>query len=82
MEPQYAELAGRIEALGRFVLALTETLERQDIIDGPRFCQGLRKHAQALSFEGDHLETARQMLYQAADTLDMARSSRPRLDGR
>lgn len=75
-DPDFHELAGRIEAIGRSVLHLTAVLEDAGLIDGPRFSDGLRKSFRPGELSPPHLEAATKTLQEMADALDSARSWR------
>ena len=75
-DQEFAELAGRTEAVARLSLALVATLEDAGIIDGPRFAQGLRQGIQATEAVPQHLHVAQRTLEELAAALDGARSHR------
>lgn len=75
-DQEFAELAGRTEAVARLSLALVAALEDAGIIDGPRFAQELRQGIRATETAPMHLHVAQRTLGELADALDGARSYR------
>ena len=75
------ELAGRIEGIGTAFMLLVETLEKQDMINGKRYCASLRRFEKALCFPGPHLGAAKRTLREVAKALDDARKRRQELAG-
>lgn len=73
---EFDELAGRIEGVGRMVLALIADLESRELLNGERFVQALRSTAQALHFEQAHLEATRRTMLETAKALESAREVR------
>ncbi|SCU73308.1 conserved hypothetical protein [Cupriavidus necator] len=74
-EPEFNEVAGRIEGVSRCVLRLVETLAMTGVIDGPRFADGLRTAVRP-NCSPAHLEVAARTLQELAASLDDARSWR------
>lgn len=70
---EFDELAGRIEGIGRMVLALIADLEDRELLSGVRFSESLRSSAEALCFEGPSLASTKRTLLETADALDAAR---------
>lgn len=79
---EFEELAGRIEGLGRLVLAVIADLEDREMLNGVRFCRSLRSTAEMLSFDRRHLEATKRTLQETADALDGARRQRQESGGR
>ena len=75
-ELEFNELAGRIEGLSRVVLRLVATLEDAQLIDGPRFADGLRGSVRPRGPDDQILVRAFQVLDDVADALDAARGRR------
>lgn len=69
------ELAGRIEAVSKFVLQLAAELEMTGVIDGPRFSQRLRG-AERPEDQIEYIRIGRKRLAGMADMLDAARAAR------
>jgi len=69
------ELAGRIEAVSKFVLRLAEELELTGVLDGPLFCNRLRGPAR-MDNQVEYLRIARKRLAGMADWLDEVRAER------
>ena len=69
------ELAGRVEAVSWFVIRLAAELEIAGLIDGPSFCQQVRK-PRWRSDQLERMQVAAWRLDQMADLLDQARASR------
>ena len=69
------ELAGRIEAVSKFVLHLAAELEMAGLIDGPRFSRRLRGSPR-MPDQVPYIQRARECLTVMADTLDAARADR------
>lgn len=78
-EPDFNELAGRIEGVAKAVMCLTAALEDAQIIDGLRFANGLRNVIRPDSQSPPHLAVAQATLREMASALDVARSSRQAL---
>ena len=72
------ELAGRIEAVSKFVLHLAAELEMTGALDGPVFCQQLRGPAR-MEDQVEYIRIARQRLGRMADWLDEGRAAREAL---
>lgn len=72
------ELAGRIEAVSRFVLRLAEELELVGVLDGPAFCRRLRG-PERMTDQVEYLHIARQRLERMAEWLDEVRAEREAL---
>ena len=70
----FADLAGRVEGIGRAVLHLTTLLERAEIIEGPTVSHAWRTSLPERP--GTALETARQTLIDLARELDRSRAVR------
>lgn len=79
--PDFDELAGRIEGIGTALMLLVETLEKKDMINGKRYCALLRKFEKELCFPGPHLGAAKRTLRETAKALDGARKHRQNLAG-
>lgn len=79
---EFDELAGRIEGIGRMVLALIADIEDRELLSGVRFSESLRSSAEALCFEGPSLASTKRTLLETADALDAARGARKKLGGR
>ena len=75
-DQEFAELAGRTEAVARLSLALVAALEDAGIIDGSRFAQKLRQGIRATDASPMHLHVAQRTLGELASALDDARSYR------
>lgn len=69
------ELAGRVEAVAKFVLELAAELEMKGVIDGPRFSQRLRG-SDRIDDQVEYIRVARRRLEGMADRLDGAREAR------
>ena len=69
------ELAGRVEAVAKFVLQLAAEMEMEGLIDGPRFSERLRGQARPED-QIAYLRIARSRLAGMADCLDEARAAR------
>ena len=72
------ELAGRIEAVSKFVLHLAAELETTGVLDGPVFCWQLRG-PERMEDQVEYIRIARQRLGRMADWLDEARAAREAL---
>ncbi len=75
-ELEFNELAGRIEGIGKCVLHLVAMLEEAEIINGPRFADGLRTAVRPGQHSPAHLEAAARTLQELAAALGEARSWR------
>ena len=74
-DAQFKELAGRIDGVGRVLAMLIADLEMQERLEGNRFCQHLRRYADARGRHQEHLKCV-QVIRQIADELDDARLTR------
>jgi hypothetical protein len=72
------ELAGRIEAVSKFVLRLAAELETTGVLDGPVFCGQLRG-PERMDDQVEYVRIARHRLDRMADWLDEARAVREAL---
>ncbi|WP_133247345.1 hypothetical protein [Azospira sp. I13] len=75
-EQNFNELAGRIEGLARVVRCLVATLEDEQLIDGSRYGESLRRDGQPHQGDGVMLVRARKVLRDIADQLETARNLR------
>lgn len=75
-QDDFDELAGRIEGVSTVLLHLIADLEMREIMDGPRFTQGMRRAAEQLQFPQPHLEPTKRTLLEMASALDAARKNR------
>lgn len=69
------ELAERIDGVGRVLMALIADFERRELLDGERFCSGLRQAAETRRTVAG-LETSAQVIEQIVGELDAVRSAR------
>lgn len=74
-DPDFNELAARVDAVGHTLLFLIAELELQGAVDGPRLSQTLRRFGHG---RGQHpgLERCGQVMQELAQRLDTARASR------
>lgn len=72
------ELAGRIEAVSKFVLHLAAELETTGALDGPVFCRQIRG-PDRMDDQVEYIRIARQRLGRMAEWLDEARTTREAL---
>ena len=72
----FDELAGRIDGMGRALLALAAVLEQAGVIDGPRLTSAMRAMPAPGRANESLLSASRQTLLDLADQLDDARSRR------
>jgi hypothetical protein len=75
-DADFNELAGRIQGMGDFLLALTAALEVQQVIDGERFTRNISQFAENRCFDGEHLEATKRTLSELARFLTEARQYR------
>ncbi|WP_026601663.1 hypothetical protein [Methylomonas sp. 11b] len=75
---QYEALAGRIDALAHFTLALAARLEMSDLMDGAVFTDQLRNTAQSRNIPDRPIctQASRAMLTELLDRLDDMRTFR------
>ena len=69
------ELAGRVEAVAKFVLQLAAEMEMEGLIDGPRFSERLRGPVR-MQDQADYIRGMRNCIEHMADQLDQARAHR------
>lgn len=69
------EIAERVDGVARVVMALIADLERRELVDGARFCAGLREMAEGRRTVAG-LATAARVIEQIAAELDEAREVR------
>lgn len=69
------EIAERVDGVARVVMALIADLERRELVDGARFCAGLREMAEGRRTAAG-LETSARVIEQIAAELDGARDVR------
>lgn len=74
--PDFDELAGRVEAISRAVLQLAAALEQSSIIDGSQLSQRWRDSIPQDKAGTALRMTARRTLQELADALDDARKYR------
>ena len=73
---EFDELAGRIDGMGRALLALAAVLEQAGVIDGPRLTSAMRAMPAPGGASESLLSASRQTLLDLTDQLDDARSRR------
>lgn len=74
-DSQFADLAGRIDGVGRVLAMLIADLEIRENLDGERFCRQLRGYAQG---RARHLglDYSANLIGEIADEIDAARKNR------
>lgn len=69
-----AECSERIDGVAQVLMRLIADLEQRELLDGDRFCRGLRGTAALRRTDG--LATSARTIGQIADQLDAARQAR------
>ena len=69
-DADFHELAGRLEGTVRALMLLAAKLEKAGVLRRNEYAAGLRREAERLSFEGNHLLAAQRTMREIARVVD------------